>query len=188
MEALPNSDTLSSTERSFALAQLNASRTRVLAALEGLTPEQLNFRPDSQSWSIAEVAEHIALAETGIFSIVTQQLQTAPNPEGRQNIQVSDTEIFGRLTNRKGKVSSPEVLVPTGRFANVSQTTGFFIQNRAETIRFISETPEDLRNRYWKHPATGVIDLYQAILVLSGHSERHVLQILEIKQHPNFPQ
>jgi len=33
----------------------------------------------------------------------------------------------------------------------------------------------------------GMLDAYQWILLLSGHTERHTLQILEVKADPKYP-
>jgi hypothetical protein len=33
----------------------------------------------------------------------------------------------------------------------------------------------------------GPLDAYQWLLLISGHTERHLAQILEVKADPNFP-
>jgi hypothetical protein len=37
------------------------------------------------------------------------------------------------------------------------------------------------------HRAAGLLDGYQWILLMAGHTERHVLQIEEVKRQPGFP-
>jgi hypothetical protein len=44
-----------------------------------------------------------------------------------------------------------------------------------------------LKNHFTLHPAFGTINTYQLLLLLSGHSERHTLQIEEVKANPAFP-
>lgn len=49
-------------------------------------------------------------------------------------------------------------------------------------------TDEDLRRHLAPSPVVKKdLDGYQWILTLVGHSERHTLQILEVKADPNFP-
>jgi len=62
-----------------------------------------------------------------------------------------------------------------------------FVKARRSTIDYVSTTQDDLLNHFWQHPATGTIDLYQSILLISAHAQRHILQIEEIKASANFP-
>ena len=43
---------------------------------------------------------------------------------------------------------------------------------------------DDLRSR---RLLEGNMDVYQWFLMISSHSQRHILQIREIKAHPKFP-
>jgi len=79
------------------------------------------------------------------------------------------------------------MLQPVGRFANIQQAKDFFNNARQKNIDFVQLTNENLRNRYWQHPATGTIDLYQTILLLSAHCERHAAQIEEVKKGEGYP-
>ena len=178
---------LTEPERQYAVTQLEASRQKLLATIEGLSEAQLNFKPAPDKWSIAEVIEHIGLAEKGIGQIVQQTLKAPADSAKRKEITVTDEQVRQRLTNRSGKAQSPEIIKPTRRFKDIKLAIGFFTNARNKNIEFIQSTQEDLRDRFWQHPATGVIDLYQAILLISAHCERHTAQIEEVKAGSNFP-
>ncbi len=45
-----------------------------------------------------------------------------------------------------------------------------------------------MRHHYMQHPATGWMDTYPGILLLSAHTRRHRLQIDEVKADPGFPE
>jgi hypothetical protein len=49
---------------------------------------------------------------------------------------------------------------------------------------FARDTQEDLRGRQLKG---GGMDTYQWLLMISTHSQRHILQIREIKAHSAYP-
>jgi hypothetical protein len=51
----------------------------------------------------------------------------------------------------------------------------------------VKTTNADLRAHASPHWAVKEADAYQWLLYLSGHSERHTRQILEVKADPNFP-
>lgn len=182
-----NLKTLSKAERKYAVEQLQESSEKLLGELQNLTPAQKNFKPAADKWSIAEVMEHIAVTEVGIAQIVEQTLKTPTDSLKRAEIKVSDVQIKKILTNRNGKVQAPEILKPTGRFTTIEDAIAYFNAQRKKNILFIETTEEDLRDRFWKHPATGVIDLYQSILLVSAHCERHTAQIAEIKKSNDFP-
>jgi hypothetical protein len=175
--------TLTETERKYAISQLEESRNQLEAELEGLTPEQLSFKATPQIWSIAEITEHIGLAETGIGQIVAGTLQQPADSSRRKEIKVTDTQVRLILTNRTGKATAPEIIKPTGRFSDIKTAMAFFDKARDKNIDLIKTTQEDLRNRYWQHPATGTIDLYQAVLLTAAHCERHIAQIKELKHN-----
>jgi hypothetical protein len=51
-------------------------------------------------------------------------------------------------------------------------------------MRTAKESPDDLRGRPF---LTASQDLYQWFLMISTHSQRHIMQIREVKAHPGFP-
>lgn len=174
-------------QRAYAVAELQRTKDLLEKELKGLTAEQLSFKPAPDKWSISEVTEHIALAEIGIFQITQGTLQAPADLSKRKEITVTEKDIKQRLTNRTTKVQSPEVIKPVGKFPTAAQAFQAFVTRRDGTIKYIRTTNDDLLNHFWKHPATGTIDLYQTILLIAAHSERHILQIIEIKQNIKFP-
>jgi hypothetical protein len=52
---------------------------------------------------------------------------------------------------------------------------------------YIRTTNDDLCDHFYTHPAFGVLDGYQRLLLLSSHSARHTEQIEEVKADRNFP-
>ena len=54
-------------------------------------------------------------------------------------------------------------------------------------MEFVASTDADLRNHYAQLPF-GTIDAYQSLIFMSGHTERHILQIKEIMEDDNFPE
>ncbi|WP_310394649.1 DinB family protein [Hymenobacter sp.] len=178
---------LSAEERAAAVALLTQTRADILQSVRGLSAAQLAYRTAPARWSIAECLEHIALAETGIFQMQQTAMQAPADPARRADIKVTDTQVVQRLTNRRGTAQSPEILKPTGRFPTSEAALEFFGAERDKTLAYVRTVSDDLRVHYWQHPATGPIDAYQTLLLLAAHSERHRLQIEEVKASPGFP-
>ena len=177
---------LSALERKNIQEVLQNSHKKFKESIKGLSISQLQYTVDHK-WTIAECIEHIALSELEFPAIVKKALQIPANPELRSEITISDDEIRPIMLNSTWKGHSPEKLKPTNHFSTSIETIAEYEKQRLETIAYCLSTEDDLRNRYWEHPKTGVIDLYQTMLLMSAHLERHIEQIEEVKKSPNFP-
>src|SRR5207245_4504763 len=77
---LPGADpALTKEQRAHAIDLLERSRKEFLAAVEGLTDAQWNYKPAPERWSVGEVAEHIMLAEGRLFARMQQAISAPPN-------------------------------------------------------------------------------------------------------------
>jgi hypothetical protein len=191
MLAADTTQTLTQEERDRAVAELEGSKKVFLDATKGLSPAQWNFKSAPDRWSVAECSEHIALAEGFIFGLVSEKIVKAPpNPEKREAAKGKDEVLVKMLQDRSHKATAPEPIDPVKHGTMTpEESVKLFLDNRAHTIDFIKTTQEDLRDHLFDHPvpAIGTLDAYQWILLISGHTRRHTLQILEVKADPNFP-
>ncbi len=180
--------TLSPEEREFALKNLQATHDKFLQSIAGLSEKQWTFKPGPDRWSVAEVAEHITVAETAILSLIQKQVMASPAaPEKREQVKGKDEIILQRMPDRSHKAQAPEFLRPTGRWPTEADLTKGFEQSRKVTMDYVRTTNDDLRDHFFDHPVFGTMDGYQWLLLLSSHSERHTAQIEEVKADPNFP-
>jgi hypothetical protein len=176
-------------ERDRAMSYLHATRKQLLDAIEGLSEEQWRWKPAPDRWSVAEVAEHITAAEQFIFEEAVQKLLQGPkaDPQAIAKTKGKDEIIPQRVPDRSRRVQAPEPIVPVGRFANRAELTAAFRERRDRTIEFIEKTQAELRSYVAPHPALGEIDAYQWVLFLAAHTDRHIRQLIEVKQTPGFP-
>jgi DinB superfamily len=186
--AVPATQTLSAAERETALKSLQETRDAFLKSIAGLSEKQWRFKPAPDRWSVAEVSEHIAVAESAIFGMVQGKIMTSPaTPEKRAEVAGKDEIIMTRVPDRSHKAQAPEFLKPTNRWATREELTKAFEDSRKATMDYIRTTNDDLRDHFGPHPVFGTVDAYQWILLISAHSERHTKQIEEVKADPNFP-
>lgn len=182
------STTLTAEEREAALKSLQATHDAFLRSISGLSEKQWKFKAAPDRWSIAEVSEHIAVAESGIFTLVQSKMMTGPaTPEKRSEVKVTDQQILQMVPDRSHKAQAPEFLKPTNRFATREDLVKAFEQSRKATMDYVRTTNDDLRDHIGPHPVLGPLDAYQWILLISAHSERHTKQIEEVKTDPNYP-
>jgi predicted DNA-binding protein YlxM (UPF0122 family) len=179
--------TLSSEERASALQQFQTTRDNFLKSISGLSQKQWTFKPAPDRWSVAEVAEHIAVSESTIYGWVQKMMQSPATPEKREQVKGKDQMIIERVPDRSHKAQAPEMLRPTGRWATQAELTKAFEDSRKATMDYIRTTNDNLRDHFFDHPAFGTLDGYQWLLLISAHSARHTAQIEEVKADPNFP-
>jgi hypothetical protein len=99
---------------------------------------------------------------------------------------MKDEDILRRYSDRSNKRTTGEALEPKSRFGSHEGALKEFLKKRDANIDFVKSTKEDLRNRITTY-SFGTIDLYQCILALTAHSERHILQLEEVMADPRFP-
>ena len=74
--------------------------------------------------------------------------------------------------------------MPKGKYDSIAGSLGDFRKLRAAMRDYATTTQEDLRAR---RLIDGNMDVYQWFLMISTHSQRHILQIREIKAHDGYP-
>lgn len=174
---------LSQGDRDHAMSYLHATRKQFVDALAGVSLEQWNYKAAPDRWSIAEISEHIALAEDNLFHYAMGGLaKSLAAPETKMD----DNRILAGMTDRSKKATAPEGFVPTGRWKTKEEVLQHFLQSRNRNIRYIQTTLEPLRGSFVKAPF-GVIDVYQALLMIPSHTERHLEQIKEVQASPGYP-
>jgi hypothetical protein len=72
------SGSLTKEERDRAVDYLKQTQKEFLAAIEGLSDAQWKFKSAPDRWSIAEVAEHIAVTEDTIWQLVSGKIMKSP--------------------------------------------------------------------------------------------------------------
>jgi len=179
--------TLSADERKFAIDYYQKTKDRLIKDLEGLSEAQLNFKADPTRWSIYQCTEHIALAENMIWQWIQMTEKQPATPEKRSEVKVTLDQLMKGTLDRTQKFKAPEMLQPEAKFPDTRAAFQAYQARRDSTIEYIRTTQDDLKDHFITHPAAGTMDLYQALVMLAAHSERHTMQIEEVKADPNFP-
>jgi hypothetical protein len=168
-------------ERQRLIAHLEMTEGWLTSEVEGLSDAQLKFRMTPESWSIMDVVEHLAVAEPQYW---TQLLESLKTPAGAVKVEATDAGILWYGIDRTNRQRTGEARVPKGRYDAVDKSLAEFRKLRGTMRDMAKSTEEDLRGRLLKG---GNMDVYQWYLMISTHSQRHILQIREIKAHAGYP-
>jgi len=183
---------VTSTELDHARLYLQQTQNGVVGATKGLSQAQWKFKPAPDRWSIAEIVEHMVVAQELILGPIREQLAKAPVVSERDNKRV-DAIVENQLPDRTSKFQAPEILRPTGRWTP-AVAMDRLSKNYAQLLEYLEKTP-DLRQHAVDAPPLKAVskgeyetmDGYQWILTAAAHTERHTKQILEVRADVNFP-
>jgi hypothetical protein len=168
-------------ERQRLVAHLEMTESWLAGEVSGLSPAQLNFHPAPGAWSILEVLEHLVISEPIYWRDLQQALKTPP---AAQRLSASDDAILWYgidRTHREKAIPSEDV---KGRLRDLRAGLDAFRKLRSRMLEYARTTSDNLRGHIVQRQGC---DAYQWLLLISTHSQRHILQIREIKASPNFP-
>jgi uncharacterized damage-inducible protein DinB len=173
-------------DRETLLKNLEESRERLLLMAKNLSREQLHYRPAPDRWTVAECLEHISMVEARVLGAIQKTLEAGPDPSKRSALEGKDDALIAGVVARVARFKAPEPLVPTGRWPD-DQLLKEFEGTRQQTRAFAASTTADLRHHFYKHPALGELDLYQWMILIAAHCDRHRVQSEEVMASPGFP-
>jgi hypothetical protein len=172
-------------ERAAMFRHLSETRELVHRTARGLSPEQLQFHPAPERWSIAENLEHITLVEQKILAGLTRTLQQPF--DATKKTALTDEQLFQNFGRVMKPLIAPEPLRPTSRWP-LTELLNKFDGARESTLEFAVTAAEmDLRRHFMPHPLFGELDCYQWFILVAGHSARHCHQCDRVKKSPGFP-
>jgi DinB family protein len=168
-------------DRQRLLAHLDMTENWLVSELDGLTNDQLKFHMSPESWNIMEVVEHLAIAEPQYWEQVKESMRQPPS--GKRP-EASDAGILWYGIDRTNRSKTGEARVPKGKWQNVGESLAEFRKLRRTIRDYAANTRQDPRSRMLLE---GNMDVYQWLLMISSHAQRHILQIREIKSHSGYP-
>jgi hypothetical protein len=166
------------------LDRLDRGRENLLAAVAGLPAGSLEWRPSPESWSPAQVVQHLCLVD----ELTLRQLERPLPPErARRTLR----HRVGALVVRVVFTVGIRVRMPTRRVAPEPplplETTA--PRWRAAGVRLRERAGELSRETgpVMVHPVAGPMTLAQGLDFLLVHLDHHGRQLRRITGSPGFP-
>jgi hypothetical protein len=174
-------DPMSAGERQRLVAHLEMTEAWVVSELAGLSEAQLTWRPAPEAWSVKDVVEHLGIAEPQYWKQLQDSLKA---PATGYKPEATDAAILWYGIDRTNRTKTGEARVPDGRFTDAAAALASFRKLRATMLEQAKSSQDDYRGR---KQTDGNMDLYQWFLMISSHSQRHILQIREVKGMEGYP-
>jgi hypothetical protein len=176
------------TDTQALLDHLERTRARFLDSIAGLSEEQWRWKPAPERWSVAECAEHITRTEAFLRGFTVEMLATAPSPELLAKARGKSATVLAMIVDRSQRFQAPEPINPAkqGDVRSRAAIERDFNFERGRTYQVVAEVGEP-ETHAGMHAAFAELDLAGYVYFLSGHVERHTLQIDEVKASVGFP-
>lgn len=162
------------------LSQYESIREKLLREIQGLSEQQLNWKADDSSWSIAQVVEHICKVEDSVLPLLS--LGLAQSPEFKQR----DLPLQQLIPDRSTKVQAPSGLEPANRMWTYDSLISLLNERRHRTVTVLTGITDtsllSVTSPPYPHPVFGPLSTGQWMESIPLHELRHIHQIEELKQ------
>ena len=181
------STSITSKERKFAVNHFRDAKSDLLKSIKGLSSKQLEFKAGREKRSIKQCVFALSVAEKNYWELLGNAMKEPANPEKRSEIRIGDEQLINLIEDQNTALKFTESFASEKHsYKSVSEAIENFKALRAEHIKYIKSTTEDLRNHVVRMPF-GWIDCYQVCLLIAANSNYQLQQIEKLKKARNFP-
>jgi uncharacterized damage-inducible protein DinB len=157
-------------------------RADLESAASRLPYERWSERPAADSWSVAQVFDHLHLSEAGIARLLAKRIARAKEagvgPERSAESVLHELDFFPVVDGPKRQ--APEIVVPRPE-ARAPEVHDALRRSRGDLHAALREGDGlALGEVTATHPGLGLINLYQWVLFVGQHEARHTRQVAEI--------
>jgi hypothetical protein len=174
------------------MSELDAADETAKELVTGLTPDQLNWQPGLNSWSVGQCLEHLCKTNEAYFPAISSSLL------GKPSSPVSEITPgwFGRwfissyveASPTTRRAAAPKMIVPSARVES-SVLDRFLRSNQSarELVRHASNC--DVNRIRFRNPFIPIIrfTVGTGLEIVSKHERRHLLQAGRAKGSSGFP-
>ena len=161
---------------------LTRGRAALLAAVASVPADQLEQRPNSDGWSVAEVLDHLLMVESGSARLLAKRLMRAR--EAGLGPETETSSVLDRLPGYDPATSPPRVApeMVRPREGATAEAALAGLHEARETLVGVLRDGDGLALEQVTalHPVLGDIDLYRWVLFIAKHEDRHERQIRAI--------
>ena len=160
------------------------TQNEINAETKNLKIGQWNFKETKDSWSIAEVLEHLNMWQLITQDHIRFMLYNGPQPDLTKSA-MSDSVATTFIYEEKKHVS-PDLTIPTGQVSD-SSNLKLFNSYCDRIIKNIKASDINFQIYFRRFTDGYMTNMNQAYIIQYGHVDRHLRQIRRIKSNVNFP-
>jgi hypothetical protein len=157
--------------------QLLDNTETFVGKINEFTHAQFNIKPDSDSWSAADVLEHVYRSEFGVPRLFTGETEklTGRKPDAYV------AQMKKRFLESDKKMEASGVILPTEGEKSKKSLIEKFRSNRNKIAGLIEDLPEEELCLKFEHPVFGLLTRMEWVHFSIIHSQRHMKQLERIQ-------
>ena len=169
-------------DRQRLVAHLEMTEAWLDSEVNGLSDAQLNFKMTPESWSVEEVVD----APRDRRAAVLGSVQRVACQAGEARLQAAGHRraMLWYGIDRTQRTTTGEARVPRDQFPDLKASLASFKKLRAEMMKTAKEIAGGSARPPIPDREPGSVSWF---LMISTHSQRHIMQIREVKAHKDFP-
>jgi hypothetical protein len=171
------------------LKDLQQVSTEVEKEFLPLTAQELNLKPASDKWSIAQCLHHLMVTNETYYSQFDETIAGDHYNSFYQNIGFISSLMGKQMVNdlgpeRRKKFTNPPLFAPSQSDLPASIVNDFLAHQKRLEEYFTNLAKFDLNNTVIYSPVSKVIiySLNDALKIIAVHEQRHLLQAKEVKK------
>lgn len=153
--------------------ELNTVTTELLLLIDSFDQEQINLVPFENSWTAAQVADHLCKSDASIIGTIYQGgTPTERTPDEKT------PELKGIFLNFDVKFKSPEIIIPDNKIFHKEELIARLKEMRSKL--FTAAATLNL-NEVVSHEILGAMTRLEILSFVLYHTQRHVHQLKRIR-------
>lgn len=158
--------------------QLNKNTEALLSKIGEITEDQFHTKPDEETWSPAQVLEHLYRSEFGIPKLFTGEAKSDPNRDSEAIIE----KMREQLLKSDQKLKAKGVILPGSEKILKEVLTSNFRSLRGKIAVMADEFDGKEVCTAFEHPVYGYLTREEWLYFNIFHTQRHIGQIDRILQ------
>lgn len=169
--------------------ELDRTEREAASLLEGLSDEQVNFRPNGQDWSIAQCLDHLARVN-GLYTVALESAASTSHSRELTTDGAIRPGWFSRFFIRsmdappRRKFTAPPTAVPVSD-KTCEQALAEFVASHNGIRRLLERGGNTEFNRVrFKNPFVPLLrfTVGSGILIILAHDRRHLWQAAQVRR------
>lgn len=163
-------------------------------ALNGVSPEQLNWKPAAEKWSIGQCLEHLVISDCAYFPVLKEITEGTHEMNFWENWNPL-SGLFGKMLvsqveeKTRKKLNTPKIFMPPELPVDGGIFERFYkhLDTLVEYLAICQRV--DIDKIHISSPVSRVVtySLRNAFLLLTQHLHRHIEQAIAITKMKAYP-
>ena len=177
------------------IEETNKNDATARQVVDGLSEEQLNWKPATDRWSMAECLDHLSISELSFKPYLADAIA-----RGRQRFPVNAPPPYlpsmmggwlarALVPENTGKMKAPQILQPFNPSAILGAIDRFLGQQAELRHWVVDARGIDYNKTRLRSPVTRLVrySVADAYVVMVVHARRHLGQAARVRLAPGFP-